>query len=84
MKSSYGERKPILMKTDELLYELFTIDPKSLFRLAQLEIEGEYTFESITVKTIEKRIDGFLKRTDDVGPNVFAELQGYPDQKIYW
>lgn len=72
------------MKTDELLYELFKIDPKSLFRLVRLELEGEYTFESITLKTTEKRIDGFLKRTDDVGPNVFVEFQGWDDDKIYW
>lgn len=72
------------MKTDELLYELFKLDPKSVFRLAQLDLEGEYSFESITVKTVEKRIDGFLRRTDGVGPNVFVEFQGWDDQKIYW
>lgn len=72
------------MKTDELLYELFSIDPKSVFRLVQLDLEGDYIFESITLKTIEKRIDGFLKRTDGVGPNVFVEFQGWDDPKIYW
>ncbi len=72
------------MKTDELLYELFRLDPKSMFRLVQLDLEGEYTFESITLKTIEKRIDGFLKRTDGPGPNVFVEFQGWDDPKIYW
>ncbi len=72
------------MKTDELLYELVRLDPKSVFRLVQLDLEGEYTFESITLKTIEKRIDGFLKRTDGVGPNVFVEFQGWDDPKIYW
>ena len=34
------------MKTDELFYELFKVDPKSVFRLVQLELEGEYIFES--------------------------------------
>lgn len=72
------------MKTDELLYELFRLDPKSVFRLVQLDLEGEYTFESITLKTTEKRLDGFLKRTDGIGPNVFVEFQGWDDQKIYW
>ena len=55
------------MKTDELLYELVRLDPTSVFRLVQLDLEGEYAFESITLKTIEKRIDGFLKRTDGPG-----------------
>lgn len=72
------------MKTDALFYELFNVDPQSLFRLVQLEIEGEYTFESITIKTTEKRFDGFCKRTDGTGPNVFVEIQGYYDPKIYW
>ena len=34
------------MKTDELLYEVFSIDPRSLFRLAQLELEGLYQVAS--------------------------------------
>lgn len=72
------------MKTDELFYELFEIDPSSLFRLVQLPLEGTYSFESITVKTTEKRIDGFCKRIDGAGPHVFLEIQGYPDPNIYW
>ncbi len=72
------------MKTDELLYELVRLDPTSVFRLVRLELEGEYAFESITLKTIEKRIDGFLKRIDGPGPNVFVEFQGWDDPKIYW
>jgi predicted transposase YdaD len=72
------------MKTDELLYELFKIEPKSLLRLVQVELEGEYVFESLTIKTTEKRLDGFLHRIDGIGPNVFVEIQGYPDPTIYW
>ncbi len=48
------------MKTDELFYELFRLDPRSLFELVHLNLEGEYTFESITIKTTEKRLDGFI------------------------
>jgi len=72
------------MKTDALFYELFRIEPRSLFELANLEIEGEYTFESITVKTTEKRFDGFFRRKDGIGPNIFLEIQGYDDPAIYW
>lgn len=72
------------MKTDELFYELFKLDPQSLFRLVRLELEGEYTFESLTVKRTEKRFDGFCKRTDSAGPNIFLEIQGYGDPTIYW
>ena len=59
------------MKTDALFYELFRLDPHSLFELVQLDVKGEYAFESITVKTTEKRFDGFFKRTDGKGPNIF-------------
>jgi predicted transposase YdaD len=72
------------MKTDELFYELFKVDPKSIFRLVQLDLEGEYTFESLTLKTTEKRLDGFGKRIDGPGPNAFVEIQGYDDARIYW
>ncbi len=72
------------MKTDALFYELFQLEPQSLFDLVCLNMEGEYIFESITVKTTEKRFDGFLKRIDNQGPNVFLEIQGYDDPGIYW
>ena len=72
------------LKTDALYYQIFQFDPQALFQLMQLPVEGEYTYESITVKTTEKRMDGFFKRIDGEGPNVFLEVQGYPDSKIYW
>ncbi len=72
------------MRTDKLFYELFRIDPRSLFELVGLDMEGEYLFESITVKEAEKRFDGFMKKTDGTGPNVFVEFQGYDDKKFYW
>ena len=64
------------MKTDELFYELFKVDPKSVFRLVQLEVEGEYTFESLTIKTTEKRLDGFCKRIDGTGPECVCGNSG--------
>jgi predicted transposase/invertase (TIGR01784 family) len=72
------------MKTDALFYELFKLDPRSLFELLSLNMEGDYVFERITVKTTEKRFDGFLKRADGQGSNVFIEIQGYDDPGIYW
>ncbi len=72
------------MKTDALFYELFKFDPGSLFELLSLNMEGDYVFESITVKTTEKRFDGFLKRADGQGSNVFIEIQGYDDPSLYW
>lgn len=72
------------MRTDELFYELFRLDPRSLFKLVRLKLKGEYTFESITIKTTEKRLDGFFKPKDGGGPLIFLEVQGYMDIMIYW
>jgi predicted transposase YdaD len=73
-----------ILKTDSLLYELFQFDPQSLIQLLKLKLEGQYAFESITVKTTEKRMDGFFKRIDGDGPHLFLEAQGYDDPKVYW
>ena len=72
------------MKTDSLFYELFRVHPAGLFELAGIEAQGEYVFESITVKSTEKRFDGFFRPKDGTGHNVFLEVQGYDDQMIYW
>ena len=52
--------------------------------MAQLDLDGDYIFESLAVKSTEKRFDGFCRRLDGAGPRVFLEIQGYPDPKIYW
>ena len=72
------------MKTDSLFYELFKAHPESLFELAGLKADGKYGFESITVKSTEKRMDGFFRSTDGYAPNIFLEVQGYDDEAIYW
>ena len=65
------------MKTDSLFYELFKLHPASLFELAGIEADGEYVFESITVKSTEKRTDGFFRRRDGKGSNFF--LSRFPE-----
>ncbi|MBF0102676.1 MAG: DUF2887 domain-containing protein [Desulfobacterales bacterium] len=72
------------MKTDPLFYRLFQIDPSSLFRLVNIDIQGDYRFESVTIKNTEKRIDGLFRSVDGTNPDVFLEIQGYDDPKIYW
>jgi len=72
------------LKTDSLIHEVFQFDPQSLIQLLQLKLEGQYAFESITIKTTEKRLDGFFKRIDGEGPHLFLEAQGYDDPKVYW
>jgi predicted transposase YdaD len=72
------------MKTDTLFYELFRLRPESLFELTGLKAEGEYVFESITVKSSEKRFDGFFKCRNKEKPDVFLEVQGYYERVFYW
>lgn len=72
------------MKTDAWFYEVFSRFPDLLFRLAGLPYEGHWRFESVTVKTTEKRVDGLLLRVDQPDVYVFAEFQGYDDPSLYW
>ena len=72
------------MKTDELFYELFRFSPESLLELVGLDVPGPYRFESVVVKSTEKRFDGHFEPENDEGPDIFLEIQGYRDRNIYW
>lgn len=72
------------MKTDALFYELFQTAPQTFFELLQITPLCPYRFESITVKTAEKRIDGVLEPTAEQEPIYFLEVQAFPDNVIYW
>jgi predicted transposase YdaD len=72
------------VKTDNLFYELFRFLPQSLFELVGLPMPTPYTFESITFKETEKRLDGLFRPQTGEGSNIFLEVQGYRDETIYW
>jgi predicted transposase YdaD len=72
------------MKTDPLFYELFQAAPQTFFELVQITPPCAYRFESITVKTSEKRIDGVLEPADASHLFYFLEVQAFPDEVIYW
>jgi len=72
------------VKTDALFYELFTFDPQLLLELLRLPIKARYDFDSTTLKTTEKRIDGFFRPIEGEGPLIFLEIQGYNDPRVYW
>jgi predicted transposase YdaD len=72
------------MKTDALFYELFQAVPQTFFELLQITPTCEYRYESLTVKTSEKRIDGVLEPMDDQQPIYFLEVQAFPDDVIHW
>ena len=72
------------MKTDALFYELFQLAPETFFELLQVTPPCTYRFESITVKTSEKRIDGVFEPAVAGQPIYFLEVQGFPDDVIYF
>ncbi len=72
------------MRTDPLFYELFQAYPQIFFEIVQVIPLCPYRFESITVKTTEKRIDGVLEPTILGKPIYFVEVQAFPDKEIYW
>lgn len=72
------------MKTDTLFYEMFQAAPQTFFELLQITPPCPYRFESVTVKTSEKRIDGVLEPSEAGQPIYFLEVQAFPDNTIYW
>jgi predicted transposase YdaD len=72
------------MQTDALFYELFQTAPQTFFELLQITPLCPYRFESLTLKTAEKRIDGVLEPTVGDHPVYFLEVQAFPDRAIYW
>ncbi|NTU42886.1 MAG: DUF2887 domain-containing protein, partial [Nitrospirales bacterium] len=56
------------MLSDALLYELFSIDPLLLFHLLGILPPDEYDYQSITIKGIERRLDGILRPKHGKGP----------------
>ena len=72
------------MKTDELFHELFRFSPESLLEPVGLDVPGSYRFESVVVKSTEKRFDGHFEPAEGDGPDIFLEIQGYRDRNIDW
>ncbi len=72
------------MKSDALFYELFQTAPQIFFELLQITPPCPYRFESLTIKTTEKRIDGMLEPEQAGEIIYFLEVQASPDETIYW
>ena len=72
------------MKSDALFYELFQTAPQIFFELLQITPPCPYRFESLTLKTTEKRIDGLLEPMQEGETIYFLEVQASPDATIYW
>jgi predicted transposase YdaD len=71
------------METDKQIYEVFQAVPEWLYLLLGEPAPSGCRFESITVKAIERRIDGVCDSSDAALPLMVAEFQGYKDDDIY-
>jgi len=72
------------MKSDALFYQLFQTAPQIFFELIDTIPASPYQFKSITLKTAEKRLDGFLEPTVKGEPLYFVEVQAKKDEGMYW
>jgi predicted transposase YdaD len=72
------------MKSDALFYQLFQTAPQIFFELIATIPACPYQFKSITLKTAEKRLDGFLEPMQSGQPLYFVEVQAKKDEGIYW
>jgi predicted transposase/invertase (TIGR01784 family) len=75
------------MKTDSIFYQLFQTLPGVFFELiGQSSVDVNlYTFQSIEIKEVAKRIDGvFIPSSGSSQPIYFVEVQFQPDPKFYY
>ena len=67
------------MKTDPSIYTFLATDPEA-FRVLTggLTLTGDYVFRSLTLKGIERRLDGLYEPQGHAGPVYVVEFQAQP------
>jgi predicted transposase YdaD len=70
-------RIPNPMKTDHPIYLFLSAGPEA-FRVLTggLQLQGEYQFRSLTIKGLERRLDGIFEPEGHAGPAYVIEFQG--------
>ena len=71
------------MESDKQIYLIFQWQPQWVFLLLHESPPAGARFESVTLKSIEKRVDAAWIPADDSLAIVVAEFQGYDDNLIY-
>ena len=71
------------MESDKQIYLIFQWQPQWVFLLLHESPPAGARFESVTLKTIEKRVDAAWIPADDSLAIVVAEFQGYDDHLIF-
>ncbi len=70
------------MATDKAFHEWGRLVPEAVARLAGLGEGGGYCWRSLTVKGVERRLDGVLEPEEAGRPILFVEFQGYRDERF--
>ncbi|APB34087.1 hypothetical protein GlitD10_1761 [Gloeomargarita lithophora Alchichica-D10] len=74
------------MKTDNLFYKLFQIEPSLVFDLMGLPVPNvAYQFQSLELKEFSLRLDGLFvpDSPDSKLPLILIEAQMQPDERLY-
>jgi predicted transposase YdaD len=73
------------MKTDPFIYTFLATDPEA-FRVLTggLTLTGEYVFCSLTLKGIERRLDGLYEPQGHEGPVYVVEFQAQPAASAWY
>ncbi|MEO0416076.1 MAG: DUF2887 domain-containing protein, partial [Verrucomicrobiota bacterium] len=71
------------MKTDKEIHKIFTACPEYVFLLSGIDASGDGTYESVTVKALQREMDGFYRPNDPSEALVVVEVQFQKDEHIY-
>ena len=73
------------MKTDQPIYQFMATGPEA-FRVITggLTLPGAYCFRSLTLKALERRIDGVFEPEGHAGPVYIVEFQGQFAQTAWY
>ena len=63
------------MKSDKIIYKIFSVSPESLFELTQILTKGKHFFTSETLKETERTVDGVFYPGDPEEPIRILEWQ---------
>lgn len=71
------------MHTDKEIYQIFRQCPQLLFELADIEDPGKCSMESVTVKSLQRSMDGLVRPEDPEQPLTIIEIQFQRAESIY-
>jgi len=71
------------MKTDKEIYRIFQQCPEMVYELAALKFPGQCQVTSVTLKDVERRLDGLVCPDDEDQPLIVFEVQFQRAEDIY-